>query len=147
MPLRRAAAAAALLAAAQAASAADDPWREKAIEIARDEIPHEWPFSVDSGELKCVIFAGRRMVLFTEPDGNDPDWFIKDIPYDMPRSVIVSTNPMEIFAALEDADLFLPFDSDFAVLIERLVPFVAMGQALCEELLAEGGGEDPDDGE
>lgn len=110
---------------------------EKSVEISRDEVVHEWPFSVDSGELSCFIFGGRRMVFFREPDTNDPDWFLKGIPYDMPRSVIVSTNPLEIFASLEDADLFLPFDSDFAVLIRRLTPFVAMGQALCDELLAE----------
>lgn len=121
--------------AALPAVAGDDPWREKAIRISKAGTEHEWPFSVDEGELKCFIFAGSRMVLFTEPDLNDPDWFIEGIPYEMPRSVIVSTNPLEIFAALEDADLFLPFDSDFAVLIRRLAPFVAMGQALCEELL------------
>ncbi len=118
---------------------------EKSIPIARADIEHEWPFSVDSGELSCFIFAGTRMVFFREPDTNDPEWFFKGIPYDLPRSVIVSTNPLEIFASLEDADLFLPFDSDFAVLIRRLAPFVAMGQALCDELLAEGDDAEGDD--
>ncbi|MBX3530044.1 MAG: hypothetical protein KF849_05530 [Rhizobiaceae bacterium] len=115
---------------------------EKSIEISKDAVAHEWPFSVDRGDLSCFIFAQTRLVFFREPDTNDPDWFIKDIPYRTPRSVIVSTNPLEIFASLEDADLFLPFDSDFAVLIKRLAPFVVMGQALCEELLAEKEGAD-----
>ncbi len=110
---------------------------EKSIEISKDAIAHEWPFSVERGELSCFIFAEHRLVFFQEPDTSDPDAFIKGIPYEIPRSVIVSTNPLEIFASLEDADLFLPFDSDFAVLIKRLSPFVAMGQKLCEELIAE----------
>lgn len=118
---------------------------EKSIEISKDAVAHEWPFSVERGELSCFIFGAIRLVFFREPDVNDPDWFIKNIPYQTPRSVIVSTNPLEIFASLEDADLFLPFDSDFAVLIGRLKPFVAMGQVLCEELLAEQ--EDADGGE
>jgi hypothetical protein len=136
---------AASLGAFMAPAIAQDAWREKDVWITRAGSAHEWPFSVDEGELKCVIFAGQRIVLFTEPDLNDPDWFIKDIPYQMPRSVIVSTNPLEIFASLEDADLFLPFDSDFAVLIRRLAPFAAMGQALCEQILA--GGEGAQDGD
>lgn len=120
---------------------------EKSIEISKDTTAHEWPFSVERGELSCFIFAQTRLVFFREPDVNDPDWFIKNIPYQTPRSVIVSTNPLEIFASLEDADLFLPFDSDFAVLIRRLAPFVAMGQALCEKLLAERQAEDADGSE
>jgi hypothetical protein len=126
-----------------AVSLAEDAWQEKAIEIAQATTPHEWPFTVDRGELKCIIFGGQRLVLFTEPDTNDPDWFVKNIPYEIPRSVIVSTNPLEIFASLEDADLFLPFDADFVVLIKRLTPYAAMGQALCTELLA--GGDDAGD--
>jgi hypothetical protein len=124
-------------------SLAEDAWREKAIDIAKATTPHEWPFTVENGELKCIIFGGQRLVLFTEPDTNDPDWFVKNIPYQMPRSVIVSTNPFEVLASLEDADLFLPFDADFVVLIKRLTPYAAMGQALCEVLLA--GGDDAGD--
>jgi hypothetical protein len=122
---------------APAGALAENPF-EKSIEISKDATAHEWPFSIERGELSCFIFAQYRLVFFREPDPNDPDWYIKNIPYQTPRSVIVSTNPLEIFASLEDAELFLPFDSDFAVLIRRLTPFVAMGQALCEELIAEG---------
>lgn len=122
---------------AVAALAESEPWLTREIPLSRAGTEHEWPFSVDEGRLQCFIFSGMRTVFFKEPDRNDPDWFFKGIPYKMPRSVIVSVNPLEIFAGLEDADLFLPFDSDFAVLIRRLAPFAAMGQALCEELLAE----------
>ena len=133
------------LAALPASGALAQPY-EKRIEISRATVEHEWPFSVDEGELSCFIFAGRGIVFFREPDRNDPDWFVKGIPYDEPRSVIVSTNPLEIFVSLEDADLFLPFDSDFAVLIRRLMPFVEMGQSLCRELRAEIEAHDPEAG-
>ena len=137
--LRAASIAAAFVALTTGSAMAQDDSR-KAIEISRYGVAHEWPFSVDRGELSCFIFGGQRIVLFTEPDTNDPDWFVKGIPYDSPRSVIVSTNPLEIFASLEDADLFLPFDSDFAVLIARLAPYAAMGQELCEQLESESKG-------
>lgn len=132
------------------AAPAQGGWQENSIEIAKASTEHEWPFSVDRGELKCVIFGGQRLVLFIEPDTNDPDWFAQGVAYDIPRSVIVSTNPLEIFASLEDVDLFLPFDSDLAVLIRRLAPFAAMGQALCDALQASGaanGDDHMEDGE
>lgn len=99
------------------------------MEIARGDVEHEWPFSVDAGTLTCVEIGTQRTVLFSEP-------WRTDVPQEIgnmtpPRSVIVSANPIAILASLEDKDLYLPFDG-LETLIVRLAPFEAIGSKLCD---------------
>lgn len=96
--------------------------------IARGDVEHEWPFSVDSGTLTCVEFGNQRTVLFSEPWRTDVPQEIGNMT--LPRSVVVSANPLAILASLEDKDLYLPFD-DLQTLIRRLAPFETMGRKLC----------------
>lgn len=99
------------------------------IEIAKATSPHEWPFSVEKGDLTCVQLGQVRGVIFSEP-------WRTDVPQEfgnmtLPRSVIVSANPLAIFASYEDRSLYAPYDS-LETLIRRLAPFEAMGTRLCE---------------
>jgi len=105
-----------------------------AIEIGRGDTQHEWPFSVERGNLTCVAIGSLKTVIFSEP-------WRTDVPQEfgnmtLPRSVIVSANPLALPASLEDRTLYASFDS-LEVLIKRLAPFEAMGLALC----ARGGAE------
>lgn len=99
-------------------------------EIARGDVVHEWPFAVDAGTLACVEMGTQRTVLFSEP-------WRTDVPQEfgnmtLPRSVIVSANPIALFASYEDRDLYLPYDS-LETLVRRLAPYETIGRALCEE--------------
>jgi hypothetical protein len=98
------------------------------VEIAKADSVHEWPFSVERGDLTCVAMGGQKVVIFSEPWRTDvPQEFGNMTP---PRSVIMSTNPLALFASLEDRALYAPFDS-LETLIRRLAPFETMGLALC----------------
>lgn len=98
--------------------------------LRRADTGHEWPFAVDEGTLTCVAFRGQKVVLFYEPWRTDvPQEFGNMTP---PRSVVVSANPLALFATYEDRALYLPFDS-LETLIRRLAPFEAMGVRLCDE--------------
>ena len=48
----------------------------------------------------------------------------------LPRSVVVSTNPIALFASYEDRALYAPY-ATLEELLRRLAPFEAMGQKLC----------------
>lgn len=116
------------LAAPQMVPVSGNPFGFPEITISKADTEHEWPFSVDSGRLTCVTWGDQRGVIFAEPwDESVPQEFGN---MTLPRSVIVSTNPMAILAGLEDRELFLPFGT-FEVLIKRLAPFETMGLALC----------------
>lgn len=114
--------------AAQAAAAQNLTVSDE-LRIDRDTSRHEWPFSIDSGSLTCVLLDGQRVVIFSEPW---PDTPIEELDVmKPPRSVIVSVNVMMLLASIEDRSLYLPFDS-LETLIKRLAPFEAMGSALCK---------------
>lgn len=98
--------------------------------ISRAGAKHEWPFSVDEGTLVCVAVAGQRVVLFSEPWRDDVPQEFGNMT--LPRSVVVSANPIALFASYEDRALYLPFDS-LETLIRRLAPFEAIGRRLCDE--------------
>src|SRR5690606_33422164 len=77
-----------------------------AIEIGRGDTPHEWPFSVERGNLTCVAIGNVKTVIFSEP-------WRTDVPQELgnmtpPRSVIVSANPLALLASLEDRALYAP---------------------------------------
>ncbi len=100
------------------------------MEIGRGETGHEWPFSVERGKLICIALTGQVTVLFSEP-------WREDVPQELgsmtlPRSVIVSANPLALMASLEDSALYLPFDG-LETLIRRLAPFESLGRRLCAE--------------
>lgn len=105
------------------------------ITVSKADATHEWPFSVEAGDLTCVEIGAQRTVIFSEP-------WRTDVPQEfgnmtLPRSVIVSANPLAVFASYEDRALYAPFDS-LETLIRRLAPFEAMGTLLCEGSHGEG---------
>jgi len=91
---------------------------------------HEWPFSVETGTLTCVEMSGQKVVIFSEPWREDVPQVYGDMT--LPRSVIVSTNPIALLASIEDRALYRPFDS-LETLIVRLAPFEEMGRQLCDQ--------------
>jgi hypothetical protein len=98
------------------------------MELARGDTQHEWAFSVDEGTLTCVDFGGQYNVFFAEPwpaRASQPVF-----PMVLPRSVVVSTNPIALFASYEDRALYAPY-ATLEELLRRLAPFEAMGQKLC----------------
>ena len=97
--------------------------------ISRATSEHEWPFAVDEGTLTCVALQGQRVVIFAEPWRTDVLQEFGNMT--LPRSVIVSANPIALFGSYEHRDLYLPFDS-LETLIRRLAPFEAMGARLCD---------------
>lgn len=99
------------------------------MEIDRATSAHEWPFSVDRGTLTCVAIQGQRVVIFAEPWREDVRQEFGNMT--PPRSVIVSANPIALFASYEDRALYLPYDG-LETLIRRLAPFEAMGVKLCD---------------
>ncbi|WP_370318651.1 hypothetical protein [Oricola sp.] len=93
------------------------------------ESAHDWPFSVEKGTLTCVEMGRQKVVLFSEPWREDVPQEYGDMT--LPRSVVVSTNPIALLASIEDRALYRPFDS-LETLIVRLAPFEEMGRALCD---------------
>jgi hypothetical protein len=100
------------------------------IVIRKGETGHEWPFSIDEGELTCLAYQGHRYVLFAEilTDGETGTFGAMTLP----RSVVVSTNPVALFASFEDRALYAPWDS-LETLVTRLAPYERMGRALCDD--------------
>lgn len=103
--------------------------------IRASEATGEWPFSVEEGSLTCMAYQGQRVVIFSEPWRDDVPQEFGDMT--LPRSVIVSTNPLALMASLEDRDLYRPFDG-LETLIRRLAPYEAIGLALCDGEAAQG---------
>lgn len=100
------------------------------IEIDKATVSHEWPFSVDRGDLTCVEMGSQRFVFFSEKPATDD---LVDIVNR--RTVVVSTNPLTYFVSFEDRALYLPF-KDLETLIKRLAPYETMGLNLCVEAKA-----------
>ncbi|WP_421864882.1 hypothetical protein [Parvibaculum sp.] len=98
------------------------------ITISKADAVHEWPFSVDTGELACMRFTGRVFVFFTE--GPSPENTDDLQGYVGRRMVIVTANPFELFSSMDNRDLYAPFDS-LETLIKRLGPYEAMGRKPC----------------
>ena len=100
------------------------------MEIDRTTIAAEWPFTVERGTLTCVAVTTTKVVIFAEP-------WREDVPQEfgnmtLPRSVIVSANPMAILASFEDRELYLPFDT-LETLVARLAPYERIGLELCRD--------------
>ncbi|TPM36830.1 hypothetical protein [Mesorhizobium sp. B2-3-4] len=88
-----------------------------------------WPFSVDEGMLACVWSVGQKVVMFFEdrPHGLDADEDFK------PRGVIVTTDPLQLtLGNMANRALFRD-SSDVAERLRLVVPFVTMGQKLCDQ--------------
>jgi hypothetical protein len=100
------------------------------IVIRKGETGHEWPFSIDEGELTCLAYQGQRYVFFAEILTDDEMGTFGAMT--LPRSVVVSTNPVALFASFEDRALYAPWDS-LETLVTRLAPYELMGRALCDD--------------
>lgn len=98
--------------------------------IRASDSAHDWPFSVEAGTLTCIEMGGQKVVIFSEPWRDDVPQEYGDMT--LPRSVIVSTNPMALLASIEDRALYRPFDS-LETLIVRLAPFEELGRPLCDQ--------------
>lgn len=99
------------------------------MQISKAGSVHEWPFAVDTGDLTCVAMGGQKVVIFSEPWRKDVVQEFGNMT--LPRSVIVSANPLALLASLEDRALYAPFDT-LETLIKRLAPFERMGWDLCD---------------
>ena len=82
-------------------------------EIRRAASEGEWPFQAESGTLACTEVLGEPQVYFI-PAGRD----------DLDRSMSIINLGM--------SDVLAPYDT-FEQLLARLVPFVTMGQRLCDQ--------------
>lgn len=100
------------------------------IVIRRAEIEHEWAFSIDEGTLTCVQMGADRFVFFGEILTDEEMGEIGNMT--LPRSVVVTTNPMALLASIEDKALYAPWDS-LETLLRRLQPFESMGRKLCDQ--------------
>lgn len=101
------------------------------IPLARDGQAHEWPFSVDSGELSCVrIGASQTGVIFSEVPPPEEQGEIGNLKPG--RSVVVTANPVALLVSIDDRSLYAPYDS-LETLITRLAPYERIGQAICPD--------------
>jgi hypothetical protein len=79
-----------------------------------------WPFVAESGMLGCAEMLGERVVYFIPGD-------------DMGRAYHIDINLLAMSVAnIGITDVLAPYD-DSAQLLYRLVPFVTMGQRLCDQ--------------
>lgn len=81
----------------------------------------DWPFAAESGMLACTKVLGEPAVYFIPEDG------------DFDRAFHIDVNIMAMsLINLGVTDVLAPYDSP-EQLLERLVPFVTMGQRLCDQ--------------
>jgi len=100
------------------------------IVIRKGETEHEWPFSIGEGHLTCIEMQGQRYVFFAEILTAEEMGTFGNMR--LPRSVVVTANPMAYFATIEDSELYASWDS-LETLIKRLAPYERMGWELCEK--------------
>lgn len=102
----------------------EDAFRVQRID--RTDRERDWPFSVDSGYLMCVWLMGERTVYFVDRLRDDEE-------HELPRVVVVSTNPLDlVFVNMGAKDLFAPVDS-IEQLIVRVAAFASLGRRLCDQ--------------
>jgi len=90
---------------------------------------HEWPFSIEEGELTCVRVGAQRAVFFSEILTPEEMGGFGNMT--LPRMVVVTANPLAYMVSFEDRELYAPYDT-LETLITRLAPFERMGWALCD---------------
>lgn len=98
--------------------------------IRKGETEHEWAFSIDEGTLTCIGMNGEGYVFFAEILTDEEMGEFGNMK--LPRSVVVTTNPLAFLATVENRELYLPYDS-LETLIRRLAPFETMGRKLCDD--------------
>lgn len=115
----------ALLLAASLPAYAEMPSYFPELRIDKASAKTEWPFAVDAGDLSCIDMGNQKFIFFAEDAvGDSMDAIMKA------RMVVVTTNPLALFASIEDRSLYLPF-SDLETLIKRLAPYETTGRDLC----------------
>ncbi len=100
------------------------------IVIREADSEHDWAFSLDEGTLTCIAMNGEEYVFFTEILTDEQLGEFGSMT--LPRSVVVTTNPLAFLATMEDRALYRPYDS-LETLIKRLAPFETMGRKLCKD--------------
>lgn len=100
------------------------------IVIRKAESKHDWAFSLDEGTLTCVGMNGEEYVFFSEILTDEEMGEFGSMT--LPRSVVVTTNPIAFLATMENRALYRPYDS-LETLIKRLAPFETMGRKLCRD--------------
>lgn len=118
----------ALTASMLAAMPAAFPTTFPEIVISKAEAKTEWPFAIDQGELSCVSLGQGAFVFFAEILSPEEQGTLGAMK--LPRMVVVTTNPMALFASFENRALYAPFDS-LETLIKRLAPYETIGRELC----------------
>jgi len=98
--------------------------------VRKAESKHEWAFSIDEGTLTCIAMNGERYVFFAEILTDEEMGEFGNMK--LPRSVVVTTNPLAFLATVENRELYLPYDS-LETLIRRLAPFETTGRKLCDD--------------
>jgi hypothetical protein len=95
-----------------------DDFRLQAIRKAAGE--QNWPFVAESGMLGCAEMLGERVVYFIPGD-------------EMERAYNIDINLFAMSVAnIGITNVLAPYE-DSAQLLYRLVPFVTMGQRLCDQ--------------
>ena len=100
------------------------------IVIREAESEHDWAFSIDEGTLTCIGMNGEEYVFFSEILTDEEMGEFGSMT--LPRSVVVTTNPIAFLATMENRELYRPYDS-LETLIKRLAPFETMGRKLCKD--------------
>ena len=96
--------------------------------IRRQDREAGWPFVSDEGYLTCMFALGQRMVVFVPQEEAE-----KDVPGELPKAVVLSTNPFEMLAnMIEGGSLLQPMATP-EEMIRRIAPFVEIGRALCDQ--------------
>ena len=95
-----------------------DDFRLQTIRKAAGE--RNWPFVAQSGMLACTKMLGERVV-----------YFIPDENMEHAYNIDINLFAMSV-ANIGITDVLAPYE-DSAQLLYRLVPFVTMGQRLCDQ--------------
>ncbi|AOF88733.1 hypothetical protein [Sinorhizobium sp. RAC02] len=95
-----------------------DDFRFQTIHKAAGE--QNWPFIAESGMLGCAKMLGERLVYFIPGE-------------DVERAYHIDINLFAMsMANIGITDVLAPYDNT-AQLLHRIVPFVTMGQRLCDQ--------------
>jgi len=91
--------------------------------ITRAKSETDWPFLANKGLLVCAKVLLKPVVYFI---GEDPDG-------EQSHPFAISTDMMEVaLVNMGTTGVLRPYD-DFEQLLKRLVPYVSMGQRLCNQ--------------
>lgn len=94
--------------------------------VQRADREHEWPFTVDQGYLACAWLLGKPTVYFTDDPGEDAD-------LDQLRTVVVSTDPIDLVLAKLAGQGLIGAQESLETLIHKMAPLKTVGDQLCAQ--------------